>query len=305
MNAAKRLVPFSWLWPNSHETLENSGNGRLPALSVGLDGPAARRTGRRRSVLKRKCLASGTSILLATMLLLLLPHPGRAALTAKDIVARVMAAYGGQETVEKIAAVCARGRIVAFAFNDEGTYSYCVAKDRRLRVDIGYTNYTEHRALDGTRASVQSGDGSSRTLTGGPDYLSIVYQYEQLSLPRTLLDRGVSLRYEGRELRAGRPVEVLTLDSAGSPAIKIYVDAESGRIVETSGAFRMGGAKMVLSSVFSDFRKVGNTLLPFKFVNYAGSERIAETSIQGYELNPTLGGNFFLIPGATQFSSGK
>ena len=83
---------------------------------------------------------------------------------------------------------------------------------------------------------------------------------------------------------------------ADSPPIKIQVEATSGRIVQTSGSFGMGDAQMELSTIFSDFRTVGDTVFPFRFVNYAGDEKIAETSIREYQLNPVLPADTFRIP---------
>ncbi len=237
-----------------------------------------------------KCLLS-----LVAALLLLMPVPGHAAPTAQEVIARVMQAYGGRDTVEKIKSVCAQGRIVAFAFNAEGTYSYCVARDRKLRVDIDYTSFAEHRALNGQRAAVQQGDGVRQVLTDGPNFRSVVYQYEQLSLPRSLLTLAGRIRFEGSERLDDQPVDVLSFEVDSGLLLKIYVNAATGRIVKTSGTIRMAGTQMVLASNFSDFRKVGNTILPFKFVNYAGGEKIAETSIQGYELNPQLAVDTFRI----------
>ena len=230
-------------------------------------------------------------------LLLLLPVSGQAQTTAADVIAKIMDAYGGRDVVEKIQAVCARGRIKAFAFNDaEGTYSYCVAKDRKLRVDIDYKTFAEHRVLNGGTAYVQTGDGSTQKLTEGANYLSVVYQYEQLNLPRTLLEQGNRIVYTGRELLGDKPVDVLTLKADNSQPMKIFVDAENGLITKTSTAFQSGGMPMELSANFSDFRKVGNTIFPFRFVNFAGGNKIAETLIQDYELNPPLADKTFLNP---------
>ena len=249
-----------------------------------------------RQVYGGRSMAAAKFMVSVVALLVLLPVSGRPDSEVQDVIAKIIHAYGGKDTVEKIHAVCANGRIVAFAFNAEGTYSYCVARNRRLRVDIDYTTFAEHRVLNEQSAYVQHGDGSTQTLTGGAGYLAVIYQYEQLSLPRALLDPAARVYYEGRELHDDRPADVLSLGDAGSPRIKIYVDAASGRIVKTSGSFRMGGSQMVLSSDYYDFRKVENTIFPFKFVNYAGGDKIAETSIRSYELNPSLAGQTFRIP---------
>lgn len=229
-------------------------------------------------------------------LLLLLPVTSQANTTAQEIITKVMQAYGGRGTVEKIHAVCAKGKIIALAFHTKGSYSYCVAKRRRLRVDINYKSFSERRILNGRRVAVYHAHGGLQVITRGANYRSVVYQYEQLSLPRALLRRAVHVHYAGREQHDGQPVEVLSLKTGDSPLIKIYVDAASGRIVQTSATILMGGGQMTLSSKFRDFRKVGNTIFPFTLINYAGSEKIAKTTIKDYELNPNFGGDTFRLP---------
>ena len=231
-----------------------------------------------------------------TGLLLLFPAPCGAT-TTQEVISKVMQAYGGQEAVEQVHSVCATGRIVAFAFNDaQGSYSYCVTNDRKLRVDIDYTEFAEHRVLDGPTAYVQTGGNSTQSLTSGPNYLSVVYQYEQLNLPRTLLENRKKIRYAGREQLAGEAVDVLDLDTGSGLTVKIFVDDASGHIVKTSGIFQFSGSQMILSAEFSDFRSVGQTIFPFRFVNFASGEKIAETSIQSYELNPNLSAETFQSP---------
>lgn len=246
-------------------------------------------------VLRRMNMPAAKNLLFLFALLFFLPVSARADTTAQQVVAKVMQAYGGQAAVEQIKSVCAKGRIIAYAFNAHGSYSYCLAMGRKLRVDIGYTRYSEHRVLNGHRVKVQQGEEGPKVLSGGPNYRSVVYQYEQLSLPRALLSPTVRVLYDGREQYRGRPADVLSLQAEGSPVLKVYVDSSSGRMVKTSGIIQMGGAQMVLSSEYDDFRKVGNTIFPFKLTNYAGGEKIAETTIKSYELNSKLDGSTFRI----------
>jgi len=248
----------------------------------------------------RRRIMFAVRFILAFVALLFLSAPAasHAETTVRSVIAKVMQAYGGRDAVEKIKAVRAEGRIVAFAFDAEGTYSYRVAGGRKMRVDIDYGRFAEHRVLNGERAMVQQGEGGPEVLTMGPNYLSVLYQYAQLRLPWALTAWANRIRYEGQKVDNGRTMEVLTLDADRGLVVKIYVDAASDRIVKTSSAFRMGNAEMVLSSAFSDFREVGGTVLPFRFVNFAGGDKIAETTIDRYELNPPLADNVFAIPGA-------
>ena len=82
------------------------------------------------------------------------------------------------------------------------------------------------------------------------------------------------------------------MDKEGPP-MKIYIDAQSFYIVKVSGYFSMGGGSMELSAVFSEFRKVSGTYLPYRITNFAGGERIAETHIQEYKVNTPMAESLF------------
>jgi hypothetical protein len=66
------------------------------------------------------------------------------------------------------------------------------------------------------------------------------------------------------------------------------VDAKSFFIIKVSGLFSMGSGKMTLSAEFSDFRKVQGIMLPYQITNLAGDQKIAETVIEKYGINPVL-----------------
>lgn len=202
-----------------------------------------------------------------------------------------MDAYGGRRAVENVRSVYMKGKIRALAFDDKGTYAYYLRRERKLRVNIRYSRSTEERILNGYNGYESSGTGFSPV--SGDRYLGIVYQYRQIDLPYSLLGDTYRITYEGLTEVNGRKAHILGLRSAEGPPMKIYVDAKSFFIVKVSGLFSMDGSTMTLSAEFSDFRKVQGIELPFRIVNFAGNQEIAETVVGKYEINPDIKDSLF------------
>ena len=205
----------------------------------------------------------------------------------RRIIEKVVKAYGGSKALKNVRSIYAKGRIAAFAFGEEGTYVRYFERGRRLRVDIDYPNSSEHRILNGTKGY----EGGSEVT--GDRYLAMVYQYKQLHLPYGLLHSDYRVTYEGKEQVDGKETEVLGLIDKEGPPMKIYIDTKTFYIVKVSGDFSMGGGSMELSAVFSEFRKVGGTYLPYRITNFAGGQRIAETHIREYKVNTPMAESLF------------
>lgn len=75
--------------------------------------------------------------------------------------------------------------------------------------------------------------------------------------------------------------------------MRLYVELKSRRIVKDSGIFAMDSEETELSSEFHDFKKEDGRLLPFRIVNYGGSQRIGEVRIIEYRVNPQLPDSLF------------
>jgi hypothetical protein len=158
---------------------------------------------------------------------------------------------------------------------------------RGRRKDIDYPNNPERRILNGDKGYE---DGSEVT---GDGLLAIVYQYRQLNLPYGLLHGDYRISYEGRKVVDGKETEVLGLEDREGPPMKVFIDRKTFYIVKVSGDFSMGGSTMALSAVFSDFRKVDGTYLPYKITNFAGGQKIAETDIRQYRINIPMAESLF------------
>ncbi len=234
---------------------------------------------------------SAFSVICATALLLFASSGADGAEIVSSLTADIIDAYGGKGAVENVRSVYMKGKIRALAFDDKGTYVYYLKRGRKLRVNIRYTRSTEERILNGNRGYESTGAGFSRAF--GDRYLGIVYQYRQIDLPYALLSDTYRITYEGDAELNGRKARVLALSSTEGPPMKIYVDAKSFFIFRVSGFFAMDTGVLVLSAEFSDFRKVQGIKLPFKITNFAGNQKIAETVVDKYQINPVIEESLF------------
>jgi hypothetical protein len=207
------------------------------------------------------------------------------------VIDKVIEAYGGRERLAKVAAVAAEGRVTALVRNDEGSYRRTFRRDRKLVVDVALSRSTEKRILDGMRGF--RGTGGQVEEVFGPRYLAMVYQYNELNLPFGLLDNSFTIVELRRDILHGADVRVLRCTDHEGNELDVFVSAENYRIVKCSGTFMMGTQSMSLGAEFSDFRSIGGVLFPFKIVNYAGGNKISETIMSGYVVNPLIDDELF------------
>jgi len=207
------------------------------------------------------------------------------------IAEKIIETYGGRERLARVLSVAAEGRITALIRGDEGTYKRAMRRDGKLFVDINYTRSTERRILNGTKG--YRGIGGQLEEVSGPRYLAMVYQYDELSLPFGLLDDSLTVAEPRRDILNGANVLVLRCTDRTGNDMEVFVSEENYRIVKSIGTFSMGSQSTSLSSEFSDFRTVDGVLFPFRIINYAGGNRIAEIVITRYLVNPKIDDSLF------------
>ena len=122
----------------------------------------------------------------------------------------------------------------------------------------------------------------------------MVYQYKHIDILYGMIHDLYSISRKGKEDLNGKSVEVLHLTDQEGPPMDLYVDATTFFIVKVTGYFVVGeGRSTTLSSEFSDFRKVADTVFPFKVTNYAGGQKIAETVMKTYSIDPAIPDSLF------------
>lgn len=234
----------------------------------------------------------------AILIILTLPLQARASDRAsgtaniRSVISGVITAYGGEKALNALSSLYEEGHIDAFAFGDQGTYRLYFKRPKKLLVDIHYSRSQEIRILNGDRGYYGTGRVQPYEVHGFR-YLAILYEYKSQDIPYSLFKGAYKVTYEGRDEVEGVQTVVLGLTGREGPPMKVYVDTTTFLIRKISGLFHIGGTATALASEFSDFRKTGGTVLPYRFINYAGGEKIAETVIREYRINAQMDNSLF------------
>ncbi len=243
---------------------------------------------------QRKSLAQAivqSLLVFVTIIMTLISCEHKALQDKGTVTEKIIETYGGRERLARVVSISAEGRITALIRGDEGIYKRALRRDGKLFVDIHYTRSTERRILNGPKG--YRGAGGQLEEVYGPRYLAMVYQYDELNLPYGLLDGSFTISEIRSDTLNGRTMRALRCTDRTGNDVEVFVDAENYRIVKSTGTFSMGNQSTSLSSEFSDFRSVDGVLFPFRIVNYAGGNRIAEIVITRYLVNPTIDDSLF------------
>jgi hypothetical protein len=208
------------------------------------------------------------------------------------LVQQIIDAYGGRDVLKNVHSLSARGMLESPMYERPAEYSLDLREDRKLRVEIRVGNSLELRILNGTRGYYRMGD-APLVAVSGPRFLSMVYQFKELTMPQQLMASSFMITDGGRTEVNDTPVRLLLLKDGEGPPMRLYVDLKSRRIVKDSGVFAMDSEETELSSEFHEFRKVDGRLLPFRVVNYGEGQRIGEVRINEYRVNPQLPDSLF------------
>jgi hypothetical protein len=209
-----------------------------------------------------------------------------------SLVDKVIDTYGGREAIEGMHSLHLRGKIEAFMLHDRGTYELWFGRGRKLRVEAKYQHAWEVRILNGERG-YRSSDTLPLEEVFGPRYFAMVYQYKHLDILHDLMKGTYQIRPAGKSSLNGSDVEVLRLKDSEGTVMDVAIEPRTSLIVKVTGYFSAENKKTELSAEFSDFRKVGALLFPFRITNYAGGMRIARTVIDEYSLNPDIADSLF------------
>ncbi len=212
-----------------------------------------------------------------------------------SIIDKVIDVYGGKDAIKGIFSLHAKGKTDAFMLNDHGTYELYFKRGRKLLVETRYGRSSERRILNGDRGYRSTGTLPLEEVFG-PRYHAIAYHYKHLNMLHDLVKGTYQINSGGKSSVSGQKVEILRLRDKDGTIMDICVDEQSSLIIKVTGYFSAENKKIDLSAEFSDFRKAGGSLFPFRITNYAGTLKIAQTVIDSYTVNPDIADSFFEPP---------
>jgi outer membrane lipoprotein-sorting protein len=204
----------------------------------------------------------------------------------------MIAAYGGEKALAKIKTMYTKGSIRKYMQEEKGISTRYFKRPRKLRVELFYPLGSEIRVINGFHGW-RGSDSVGLREVHGPPYLAMAYQFKYLDLPFGFLDKGYRIDYLGRESVNGVPMEVLQVVDDEGPTMRISVDAGTHLITRVAATFGFGPVSTELSAEFSDYRDIEGIKVPFKVINYSGSNLIAETVIIEIRFNGEMPDSLF------------
>ncbi len=121
-----------------------------------------------------------------------------------------------------------------------------------------------------------------------------------LLLPEAL-EGGRTMQFIESATVGDRPVDVIVLTDTGGDATWLYVDSENGQVLKMSfqGTSPREGPVQE-ERFYSDFRPVGNLVLPFKMVAWQNGQKSSEQTVVNLELNTGVDPGLFQPPPAEE-----
>jgi len=194
------------------------------------------------------------------------------------LVDKMVAAYGGQAALEKIAAVREEGKVEAtMRVGSSGPIVRTYARESKLRIQIGEgPKFTEVRVVNGAKGW-RNGQEST-----GVSCEAMVLQAARLDLPWLLMKHKTKLVDKGSVERDGRRLQVLELALENGLSVSAGIDPKTGQILFSSGTTKTGS--MTFETAYDDLRKVEGVLFAFKEINTAQGTKTAETILSKIEI---------------------
>ena len=202
-------------------------------------------------------------------------------------VNNVLEAYGGKNNVLKIKTVSAHGRIDDFLRKTSGGYARTMRRPGELRIDIMPERGGEVRIL--SHGNGLQGSGHRLSVAKPVSLSSMRYQYGYLDLPMSLADGSAKAVHRGVEELHGRPMEILLIELASAPNLKVYIDFETHLIRRVEARFDMGGmGSSLLGTEYDNFKTVDGAVFPLTLNNFAGGKNISVLTITRLTINQAL-----------------
>ena len=204
----------------------------------------------------------------------------------RELVARVVRAYGGRSALRHVRAYRAEGHIVALRQSREGPTLRLFQRPDRLRVELHYPQGPEIRIVAGTRG--WRGPEGGLEPAGGPMLDAMLLQAARAAVPWILMDRVADLRRIAPREHRGRPLVGVETPVGEGLTLRAWIDPVTGRVEVSQGVLQHHGMSTLFETVYDDFRPVHGVLFAFREENYASGARTGYTAIERIELNPRV-----------------
>jgi hypothetical protein len=222
--------------------------------------------------------------------------PARAAAdtSVAGLVARMIDAFGGRTSIERVHAYRMHGTVAAAGHSSRSGPTVRVFQwPDRLKVVIDYPDAPETRIVKGRQGWRSSGGPVEEARS--PMLDAMVLQASRAGLPWVLTTRGAEARRAPAHDLDGRPLQGVELPVGDALAFRAWADS-TGRIRITQGEFIRGDMRTQFETIYDDWRPVSGLWFAHREENYAAGMQTSTTVFDSVIVDPSLRPDEFTPP---------
>lgn len=215
---------------------------------------------------------------------------------ADDVLARALAAKGGEARLKQIRTVqgTATMRVSSGATASDVAVTTWIEYPDKFRVDIESPGGRIEQVL----ASGQSwfrDPKSGTTMTGNPAELKASVDRDVLTVLLRSAAGSVAVRPARRETLDGRAVDALDCALATGP-VRLLIDPVNGLVLGERYAVHLPGGMVDAEERYSDYRDVDGVMVPFTTTLRRGGSVVAERKLKTVRFNVSIPPETFVKP---------
>jgi hypothetical protein len=234
------------------------------------------------------------------LLLTLLPHTGRAA-TLEDILAKNLAARGGEAKLREVKSLRLHGRVM-FGGGDrsiEATWGRLQKRPGMMRTEFTLQGLTAINAYDGREGwSITPFQGRLDAEKASDDDARGYAQQAEIEGPLVgWRDKGHRIENLGTEDTDGTQAIKLRVTRKDGDTQFVYLDPDSYLEIRVTTVRKVRGAEQINETDLGGYQQVGGVWLPFSIeAGPPGTARQVRITIERAEVNVTADDAWFKLP---------
>lgn len=222
------------------------------------------------------------------------PAPPPAALSAEEVIARHVQAYGGEAAWRKLAGIQLTGAITYLS--NRSSFTLRLAPRGRSLLETGHGAGRIQIGCDGRSAWRRA--GGERDLAQRLTGLELAMAIRDSDFPTPLFDhleRGHAVTLLGRQVFEGRPALALSVRRRDGLNETWYLDPDTWLAFARESPGSRFGQEVLMRTWFDDFRTVSGITLPFRIDSqWHVMERVLE--VESAEIGVPIDDALFAMP---------
>jgi outer membrane lipoprotein-sorting protein len=213
--------------------------------------------------------------------------------TAKEILEKMIDAQGGRTVLESLKDTTISGTIEMITMGFSGTITMYQKEPNKMRMEMEFMGMAITQAFDGEIGWTSNPQTGTMQLSGKQNEAMM---RQALGNDATLNPEkyGLTFAFKGQEKIQDKEYLVLEQTYKDGEKVTMYVDPATYLIYRTKGkALDQMGGEVDSESVFSDYRKVGNTVVAHAITIFQSGAEFLKMSFSKVDYNTGLQDSMF------------